>query len=57
MVTLERMQMDMREFMVAEDLEEVIWRVTEFLNLLSPTFHEKGESSSNVSTWLKSKSK
>ena len=57
MVTLERMRMEMREFMVAEDLEEVIWRVTEFLNLLSPTFHEKGESSSNVSIWLKSKSK
>ena len=83
MVTLERMQMDMREFvvrggsrtaatskmerfviivngwkpltittkrsildvaavlepllMVVEDLEDVIWRVREFLNLLSPT--------------------
>ena len=37
MFTLERMQMDMREFMVVEDLEDVIWRATEFLNLLSPT--------------------
>ena len=37
MVTLERMQMDMREFMVVEDLEDVIWRLREFLNLLSLT--------------------
>ena len=37
MVTLERMKMDMREFMVVEDLEELIWRVREFLSLLSPT--------------------
>ena len=37
MVTLERMQMDMREFMVVENLEDVIWRAREFLNLLSPT--------------------
>ena len=29
--------MDMREFMVVEDLKDLIWRVTEFLNLLSPT--------------------
>ena len=36
-VTLERMQMDMKEFMVVEDLKDVIWRVREFLNLLSPT--------------------
>ena len=37
MVTLERMQMDMRKFMVVEDLEDVISRVREFLNLLSRT--------------------
>ena len=37
MVTLERMQMDMREFMAVEDLEDVIWRLREFLNLLSLT--------------------
>ena len=37
MVTLKRMQMDMRKFMVVEDLEDVISRVREFLNLLSPT--------------------
>ena len=37
MVTLEIMQMDMRKFMVVEDLEDVISRVREFLNLLSRT--------------------
>ena len=37
MVTLERMLMDMRESMMVEDLEGVICRVREFLNLLSPT--------------------
>ena len=37
MVTLKRMQMDMRKFMVVEDLEDVISRVREFLNLLSRT--------------------
>ena len=37
MVTLERMQIDMRKFMVVEDLEDVISRVREFLNLLSRT--------------------
>ena len=37
MVTLERMLMDMRESMTVEDLEDVICRVREFLNLLSPT--------------------
>ena len=37
MVTLKRMQMDMRKFMVVEDLEDVISRLREFLNLLSPT--------------------
>ena len=35
--TMERMQMDMRELMVVEDLEDIIWRAREFLNLLSPT--------------------
>ena len=34
MVPLEKMEMDMREFMVVEDLEDVIWRAREFLNLL-----------------------
>ena len=54
MVTLQRMQIDIREFMVVEDLEDVICRVREFLNLILPTtccfkfiFHKKGESSSN----------
>ena len=37
MATLGKMQMSMREFMVVEDLEDVMWRVREFLNLLSPT--------------------
>ena len=37
MITLKRMQMGMREFILVEDLEDVIWRVREFLNLLSPT--------------------
>ena len=37
MVTLERMQMDMTEFMVVEHLEDIIWRMREFLNLLSLT--------------------
>ena len=36
-VTLQRMQMDIREFMVVEDLEDVICRVREFLNLMLPT--------------------
>ena len=38
MVTLERMQMGMREFMLVEGLEDVIWRVREFLNLLLHKF-------------------
>ena len=37
MVTLERTQMVMREFMVLEDLEDLIWSVREFLNMLSFT--------------------
>ena len=37
MGTLERMQMAVRVFMVVEDLEDVMWRVREFLNLLLPT--------------------
>ena len=36
MFTLERMQMDMK-FMVEEDLEDIIWKVRELSNLLSPT--------------------
>ena len=32
--------MDMREFMVVEDLEDEIWRFREFLNLLSPTLFQ-----------------
>ena len=36
MVTFERMQISMKEFMVVEDLEDIIWRMREFLNLLSP---------------------
>ena len=34
---MESMQMGMREFMVMEDLEDVILRVREFFNLLLPT--------------------
>ena len=55
MATLERMRMDMREVMVIEDLEDVIWRFREFLNCYRPqpscfkfTFHEKEESSDNI---------
>ena len=33
-----RMQMGMREFMLVEGLEDVIWRVREFLNLLLHKF-------------------
>ena len=37
MVSMEEMQMGMREFMVVKDLGYVIWKVREFLNLLLPT--------------------
>ena len=33
----ERIEMGMRKFMVVEDLEDIIWGVREFLNLLSLT--------------------
>ena len=47
------------EFIVVEDLEDVIWRVREFLNLLfahklvvsNSLFRKKRESSGNISVW------
>ena len=35
MATLDRMQIGMREFIVVENLEDVIWRVREFLTFCS----------------------
>ena len=32
MVTLDRVQMDMKEFIVVDNLEDIIWSVRELLN-------------------------